>query len=413
MTRHNHHAPRARSPVPRSRAEWVWRIGAASGLAIAGWQGVLFSTAQAVNRSNPMLAHRLAPSDGRITAGYAITLVGPQASAGDRRRADQLAKLALRQDPTVVLATAALGIDAQVRGDVAEARRQFAYAQRLSRRDIRVQLWSIEDAVARGDIANALKWYDAALRVKPDLGSLLFPILTAAANDTAVRPVLLRTLATRPPWGEGFVKYAAGNGPDPRLTATLFKNLRSVGVPIPASAEAGVIDALMRQRSYDQAWAFYASTRPSVDRRRSRDASFTVAARASSSQFDWVPVTTSEVTASLQNGSFDFAAPASVGGQMLWQKQLLPPGRYRLVGEADKSDQPNSTRPYWSLTCQDGAEIMRLALPGSDKDNGRFATEFAVPQGCAVQTLVLTARPTDAVSGLSGRIDRAELIPVS
>jgi hypothetical protein len=390
----------------RLRKEWAVRALVGLTLAVLGFLSINFTTAQLLRRSSPETAYRLAPYDGRVSAAYAA------ASPSERSIADRLASDALHHEATAVTAAAVLGLNAQIRGDAATARRQMAYAQLLSRRDIRVQLWSIEDAADRGDVQAALKWYDITLRVKPDMATLLYPLLTSAASEGPVRSVLVDTLATRPMWGEGFIKFAAGRGADPRLTAVLFRELAHRHVPIPTSAQAGLIDALLRQSLSEPAWSFYKSLHPQADRRRSRDANFS-AEIDFPTQFDWVPVADGEATTSLQSGGFDFSAPPSISGMLLWQRQVLPAGRYRLRGETADIDQPSGSRPYWALTCNDDHELMRFDLSNSSQNGGRFAIDFEVPEQCPIQRLSLNARATNSVNGLAGRIVRAELAPVT
>lgn len=391
------------------------RIVLAAIAALLGYHAATFSLAQALAASDIALAHRLAPHDGRITARLAASLSGPDAVEADRRHADRLARLALRQDPTAVVAVSTLGLNAAARGDTAAARRLFAHAQRLSRRDLQSQLWAIEDAVGREDVPGALRHYDIALRTHPNVAEVLFPVLATASGDPAIRTALIRTLAGKPAWAESFISHVAGQGPDPRATAALFRGLARAGVAVPEAARAAAIDALIARGLAGEAWAYYASTRPGADRRRSRDPRFAAALEAPS-QLDWVPVNDAGVSSSIQRGGrggiFDFAAPASAGGPLLRQLQLLPPGRYRLAGHASGIEQAERSRPYWTLTCRDGRELGRVVLSNSTDAGGDFGGAFSVPPGCAVQTLALVAQPTDAVAGLSGQIDRVQLTPV-
>jgi hypothetical protein len=394
----------------RSPTEWAVRLGLAAVAVVLGFYGVTFSIAQVVVKQDPALAYRLAPYDGRITAAYATSLAGPDATPQDRARADVLAKRALRQDPTAVAAAATLGVNADIRGDKASARSYFAYAQKLSRRDLRTQLWMIEDAVQRNDIPSALHQYDITLRVFPNMGDLLFPVLASAISDATIRNELVKTLANRPSWEKGFIAFIAGNSPHPSSTAALFTSLRKAGVGVPELANAGATNALMAAGQFDAAWSYYAAIRPGADRRRSRDPRF-VANLETPSQLDWTPINDGGLTTSIQGGIFDFAAPASFGGPMIQQLQLLPPGVYRLSGHSIGIEQAAGALPYWVLRCQNGRELGRVEVPNSSVAKGNFTGTFSVPADCQVQTLVLTARPSDAVSGLSGQFDRVELVP--
>src|SRR3546814_3599342 len=68
---------------------------------------------------------------------------------------------------------------------------------------------AIELAVAQGDISGALRHYDIALRTKKNAPELLFPVLTSALPDPAIRTELVKTLGGQPKWAAGFIHHAA------------------------------------------------------------------------------------------------------------------------------------------------------------------------------------------------------------
>jgi len=378
---------------------------------VIGGYGTAFSIGQAVVSVNPTLAHRLVPYDGRTTAVYAASLTGPEASAAARAQADALASRALRQDPTAVVAASTLGLDAMIEGRKAIARQYFTYAQILSRRDFKTQLWAIENAVGRGDVRGALDQYDIALRTTARGGELFFPILASANATPEVRAGLIHKLVTRPPWGEGFINYLAGSGLDARPAAALFMGLRRAGVVISPVAQADVIEALINGGFTEDAWAYYASLHPGVDRGHSRDPHF-AANTDQPTPFDWVAVNTDGISTSIQGGAVDFTVPASVSGAMLRQVQLLPPGAYRLSGHSLGIVQEAEALPYWTLICgSTGRELDRVDVPNSATGSGRFVGGFKVPANCPVQVLTLIARPSEATGGLSGQFDTVELVP--
>lgn len=408
--------PRRSALARRTRKEWAVRGALALLAAVLGYVSVIHTAAAVAARRNAELAHRLAPGNGAIAARLALSLAGVEATTTDRQRADVLARRALLRDATAVPAVVTLGVNAEIRGERAKARRLFAYSQALSRRDLQTQFWAIEDAVGRDDVAEVLRHYDIALRTSVAGSGILFPLLATAASDPAVRSGLIKILAARPNWSESFIGYVAGNGPDPRSTAALFLGLRHVGVAVPKTTLAPLVNALVAGGFMDDAWRYYASATPGVDRSSSRDPEFAFG-MDTPSLFDWVPINDGTVTTSIQRGDesgvFDFAAPASVGGVLLQQLQLLQPGTYRIAGSSSGIEQEESARPYWVLSCrQDGRELGRVPLPNSAEANGRFTGIFTVPPGCPVQTLALVARPSDAVAGLSGQINRVQLTPV-
>ncbi|MES2290043.1 MAG: hypothetical protein V4530_09925 [Pseudomonadota bacterium] len=383
-------------------------------IGIAGIAAVTHATAYRIRSSNADLAHRIAPYDGRVTALAAAFLAGPEATPENRNRASSIARLALQQDATSVIAASTLGLNAQVINDKAKARRFFRYTEALSRRDIQTQLWAIEDAVGRGDVAEALTHYDIVMRSTPSLSEMLFPVLASASTDPEITGPLIKTLKARPAWGENFISYLSGHSPSPRSTTALLTNLYQAGVPVPPSAQATTINTLLAAGFSEDAWDYYVLIHPKSDRKRSRDPRFINADFAS--LFDWVPQTVTGTSASIQDagqyGLFDFSAPAMVGGTLLQQLQLLPPGKYELVGHSIGIDQMANVRPYWRLACQDGRELGRIAIPNSSDSGGNFVGTLSVPEGCPIQILSMVAQPTEGLSGLSGQIDFVELYPV-
>lgn len=406
---------RAMSRSRRSPTEWAVRGALAVVAAGLGTASIAHSLAYMIRGTDPQRAHALAPWDGRITALLSEQLSGAEASPADRRQADDLARRALRQDPTAVPAVATLGINMQVRGETDGAQRIIAYSETLSKRDLRTRLWAIEDAVARNDIPGALRNYDVALRTSRIAPDLLFPVLVNAISDGDIRSGLATSLRKRPAWGELFLAYASGNGPYLVDTATLFATLHRHGVALPDGASSILIGRLFNGNHVDQAWRFYTVLNPGADRRSARDPSF-AANPTSPTPFDWQPVTDSGVSASIQRGEeggiFDFAVPPNLGGAVLRQTQLLPPGEYALAGRSIGIDQADAVLPYWTLTCQNGRELGRVVVGNSAQSKGRFAGRVTVPAGCPVQQLQLVARASEALSGVSGQIGEIRLQPV-
>ncbi len=401
----------------RSSGEWGVRILLVLVVLWCGWCVTIQTTGYVLRTKAVERAYALAPNDARVAAVMSQEILGAQGgNATTRARADRVARAALLADPTSAAAATTLGLNAELRGDRKIARRTFAYAQLLSRREFRTQLWAIEDAVERNDVPSALKHYDIALRTSPYGSELLFPVLGSAIADAAIRHALIQTLATRPIWGGEFVEYVAGNGPAPQATAQLLRGLQQVGVAVPPSAAASVINALVTAGHVDDAWSYYAARHPGADRRRSRDDTFTGETQ-NPSAFDWVTVNDEGRTASIQGsniaGILEFSAPPSIDGVVARQMQWLPAGRYMLHSKATGIDQPAESRPFWVLSCVQSQELGRVELSSSGQHAGAFAGTFVVPVDCPVQILALTLRSTETVGGVSGQISFVQLRPAT
>lgn len=394
----------------RSATEWGIRVAIAIALAVLGYASVRQSLAGVARKTDPARAHALAPGDGRIAGLLAERRFSDNADPARQEGTARLARLALQRDATAVEAVATLGLQAQSRNDTARAGQLFAYAQRLSRRDLQTQLWAIEDAVTRNDIPAALRHYDIALSTSKSAPDVLFPVLTGALSETAVREPLVALLARKPSWAPGFIAFAAGSTGDPIAVAAFLQGLARARVPVSTTAQSGVVNNLIVRGSLAEGWRFYASVRPGADRRRSRDEDFS-ADLETPSVLDWIATNSEGITTTIHDGMAEFGAPPSAGGVLLRQMQLLPPGAYRLDGHSLGIDQAARSLPYWVLSCQDGRELGRVVVPNSVQAKGAFGGRFTVPPGCPVQTLMLIARPSDAITGVSGQIDRVRLAP--
>lgn len=398
----------------RPGGEWVIRIAITLVILVTGYVGVTQSLAEITKKSDPFRAHSMMASDGRITAYAAERSLRDRPSGNSNSLSAKLARLAVRQDATAVPAFVVLASQAQIRGEIKAARRLFDYAEALSRRNLPTQLWAIEDAVSRGKIPEALRHYDIALRTSRDASKILYPVLASALAEPAIRSNLTATMAKKPIWGPSFIAYSLDGNVDPRHIAKLFYGMRAAGVTVTPEASSSLVDRLLLISAPNDAWRYYSSLREGVVPDRSRDPSFSTNV-ISSSRFDWLPTDRDGVSVSIQrsdhNGVVDYSVPTGNGGILLQQLQMLPPGKYRLAGTGSGIDQPETSMPYWALTCQGGQEVGRVMLRRSKQDMSNFSGQFDVPSNCSIQILAFVARPSDNFGGIEGRISRVELRP--
>ncbi|OQW43928.1 MAG: hypothetical protein A4S16_05445 [Proteobacteria bacterium SG_bin6] len=394
------------------------RAVVATAVAVAGYLATTNSIATFYAPNDAQLAALFAPGNARILAELSRQSLQQAAqSAADQGEAERLARLALRRDPTAVSAVATLGLLAELKGDLVGARRDFSYAERLSRRDLAAELWLIEDAVRREEVPDALRHYDIALRTQAGANEILFPVLVNASLEPAVAQQLAKRLRLRPAWGDEFFGYLANNTSKPQVTVDLFLTLARQHVPVTEAAQSTLLARLIGAHELEAAWRYFTTIRPGLDRTRSRDPAFT-ANIAVPTPFDWIPAGDAGISVTVQRGASSgaavFSAVPSVGGNLLQQVQLLPPGRYRIEGISEGIDQAKHEQPYWLLQCiADGRELGRVIVTNSAEQNGHFGGEIEVDRNCNAQSLILVARPSSALGGLSGMITRIELLPLS
>lgn len=407
--------PKRRGLTGRSGREWAVRGVLALGALMVGYVSTSATLANVLLRIDPSAAYLLAPRDGRIAAASAEQKFKVSLDSSGNSDSARLARRALRRDPTAVRALNVLGLQAQLREEEGLADRLFGYSFSLSRRELRAQMWAIEQAVERGDIGGALTNYDIALRTSPSARETLFPILSSAISESAIRRPLIDILSTKPVWGAVFIRYVSIQSPDPLAVAQLFEAANGRGLPIQDSDRARVVNGLVAQNLMEEAWSYYETFRPNAVRTRSRDPGFGLGNQAPSS-FDWMVGNAPGLSVAFlgreDDGFLDFAVPPSTRAVVVSQTQLLPSGDYRIEGRSRGIDQPERSQPYWTLACRGGAELGRVDVPNSSEMNGAFSGKFTVPSSCPVQTLSLVLRSSDNVAGVSGQIDYVQLAPV-
>lgn len=396
--------------------------GSKTRLAVAGLASILallFVTAAVATvlaRTNPAIAHQIAPWNGRIASEYALESFTRKPEVAASSRPAMLAKQALRADATAVDGLIVLAFQAQLRGDQPMSDAIFATAARLSRRELRTHVWTIEKAVQRGDIEGALQGYDLALRTSREASNLLYPVLARAIAEPKVRSALVFVLQQRPPWAPSFLEYAAEIRAAPAAARQLFEQAEAVEVPVTDKARAALVDALAADGRSGEAWNYFRRYRSQADARRSRDPRFD-RADEHPSVFDWKLAQSEGVVAELlpdRGGNVvDIRSVQGAGGVAVSQLQVLPPGRYLFRGEASGTPVTPASRPYWQLRCTDGPILGTAEIVMLEEGPAAFRGQFTVPQRCDAQSLELVLKPSAAIDGVALQLHRAELVSVS
>jgi len=303
---------------------------------------------------------------------------------------------------------------ASEQGDQKHARELIALSTRLSRRDFGARLWLIEDAVARGDIAGALRHYDIAFRTSSKSAEVLFPTLTAALDDPAIRAAFVPYMKASPPWLPAFLADAIGRSSNPAALALLGIEAHR----FPSSAaypdlDLRLLEALILKRQYGAARDFFLST-------GQRDPSLLADARlrapGQGSPFDWQVFDEAAFGASRGNTG-GIAIFANAGEQGLVARKLLylKGGTYRLnvsfnaVSLADKGFvqlrmiclATQSLPVIWT------SELLRPV------EGANLSANVSVAGTCPVQSLEIVAGGGDGQVGSELEIGRIGLHAVS
>lgn len=392
-------------------------LGARVGLAvlIGGVAAVGFLTdlSRVLARADPIRAAAIGIRDGQTVAAAARQYVTQTPDGDSSAEAADLAREALRLDPTATDALEALALIAQLENEPARVKRLLGYSLALSRREVRSHLWAIEKAVSRGDITLALDRYDLALRVSESAQINLFPVLAAATVEPLVRRGLVQVLARKPNWGDRFLTHVSENSSSAPSAGALFTEARAKGVPVSKTQWINLVAGLIAEREYDKAWASYRQLNPAARRDRARDPRFT---REPVTAFEWMASDemgiSVSVSAQQDGGRIEVIVGPGSRSTVLNQMQLLPSGGYRLWGAGEVVAGDDLPTASWSVTCAGGRELARIPLRILDELKLSFDGNLTITSDCPVQELRLDMSSAVGADGVTISLNTVRLEPV-
>ncbi|MFZ5746833.1 MAG: hypothetical protein ACOY45_04150 [Pseudomonadota bacterium] len=295
-----------------------------------------------------------------------------------------------------------LAIIADFQGKTTSARALMQHAEALSRREILAELWLIEDAVSRQSPAEAIRHYDRVLAVSTDLQPTLLPILVNASSDRDILRELVPVLAGRPRWWRAFMAVLVTQGTNPRSMLVIA---RASKLNPDDETDRGLAQTMLSRMIFGRAY------HAAIALARSLGAEGNAGLTLSDGDFErlvgltpfaWWFEDSSALRAyrdRVPNGSTGLWVEASLGGSGEAARRLiaLPPGRYRLTGDAGNVSSRRLAQPMVQIDCADGESLGAVRLAPSENASRPYSVDFAISAGkCPVQMIrVVTAPAVD------------------
>ncbi|WP_327460409.1 hypothetical protein [Sphingomonas sp.] len=344
-----------------------------------------YTVARLAEKARPDFALQLYPSLAPAKTHKADALLADTAAGRGRfMRARSLAFESLAADP---LNPAALRVIAAT--EPASSPRLaplLDLASKASRREVGVQLLQIELAVTRNRVDQALHHYDQALKVKPSVGSILFPVLLNAATDRELLPSIRCVIAANPVWLRNLSSWVLEN-------PELMPQFALLVPALPLRSEAAsqdfghaIVEGLVEQRRYPEAYSSYLTYKramlltPKEEHRPYRP-------------FEWMPVESPDFGAEAndENNAFELYASQNATGDVLRRLTRNAPGRYRLSFAVEPLEgRPQSFQT--SITCP-ASSGSAPRLPSKVSAVGNIVrVEYAVPPNCPFQWIQMTLK---------------------
>ncbi|WP_169746362.1 tetratricopeptide repeat protein [Sphingomonas changbaiensis] len=371
-------------------------VGASLFLVLGLWLVLAVGVAGVLRDVQPRLALTWAPWDARAKAKMAEGVMAGKRDGASLTRARSLSESALARDPMSIVALRNIGLIDGLTGHIAEARRTLTLANKLSKRDLGVHLWLIEDAVSRNNIDQALLQYDEALRTSSSARDLLIPILVKATDDPAISEPLRRFVARRPSWAPDFFSRLADNGPSSAPISAFAQSWGAYRERDNWGVVQKLINRLYRDRRFGEAHGLFLATVGIPPARAPLVYNGDFETTPYFSPFDWQLINDEVSNASIDRMEGHGALFSTIQGSRANAATItlvLSPGSYAITSTARSLDSSQGANGRWLIRCEDAVRDELVSAPFESSnlsgDLGASARFKVPPQGCRAQTLVL------------------------
>jgi tetratricopeptide (TPR) repeat protein len=383
--------------------------------AFLAWQVVSKSFAAYFAEIAPEIAFWLAPGQPLALVNLADHTLNVQRNAGLPRpeTSDQTsqkgvtanvvrawADSALMQDPLNARALRILGQLAIAENNEADALKFMQVAARLSLHESAAVYWLVQNAAKAKDYKTVIYYANALLRIRPDLGDYVLPLLARIAEDKGSNKLLESVLSDNPPWRGQFLERLPASVTDLRTPLYLLLALKASASPPTSADVAPYIKFLIELKQYELAYYTWLQFL-SADELRSAGLLFNgrFDVVPSGMPFDWVITQGSGVTIDIVSkpGDGEHAllvdfAYGRVDYRSVTQLLMLAPGTYEFKGEY-KGELIGPRGLKWRIVCAGGAGTRvgeSSMIVGTTPQRKTVAFNFTIPaKDCRAQYVQL------------------------
>jgi len=381
-----------RVPVHRTSTSKYAALSAVAVILIIAAAAIVSFDASNIDIARPPSLEKLVPS-----------VASTQASPSPGEPGDWQSNMAsFIADPLNRYAVYLLGRTSGDGSIAADHARLLSLAADRSRRDVEIQTMAVDRFLAEDSFPQALERLDGLIRSNPGRRTRLFDALLDLAQNAGNRGALVGLLAQSPPWRKDFLTYIPRSAASAQNASLLMTDLRSTRSPPQSSELAPFISKLIDDGAIDQAYSFWlnALTEAQLERAGNIYNGDFEAELAQLGPFDWVVVPTRNVVArTVRNTSADrgtvlelYFAGSEILYRNVYQRLMLPPGRYTLTGAYRANNLENDRGFVWRIYCNAAGKQMMGESPAmkGTRDWGPFVIDFTIPDtGCTSQILRL------------------------
>lgn len=302
------------------------------------------------------------------------------------------------QDPLAPEPYLVRGVQLNLQGNAAAARRSFEEAQWRDPRSLPAAYFLADQYVREGKIGSGLRQIAALARLSPNGGQTVGPYIASFAADPANWPALRSTFSSNPGLTEpAFDTLSSKIETVPSLLALVDAKALSPR----ASWFPRLLDTLIKAGQYSEARSVWTRASNIANPGLLYDEKFLD--KASLPPFNWSLTSNAVGLAERQAGErMHVIYYGQEDGILATQLLTLPPGAYRLSYKLVSGASVPNDGLTWSVWCDKGAAALASVTVRQGADRG---LSFVVPANCPAQWLRLSgassdiAQQTDATMG--------------
>ncbi len=387
---------------------------------LLGWMVVATTMDRVFARRSPAIALKWNPDSTDANNRLADGMLQSGNPAHVAKRVTALAERSIRRQPVNPAAARLLGVAAAANGQERHAQKLMQYAEAMSRRDLPTQLWLIETSVTQGNVLNALRHYDRAMKTSVSGRTILFPILISAAADRAIWEPLVGVLVDRPQWWRPFVVQLVPASTSPEALYTIA---RRMGLDHGPGADPALVQAIERRLVdlgavaraadlYNRAHGLLSGSGAPL-----RNGGFD--RPGGWDPFDWNLIDEPDLAAVRQpsplpggGNALFLTANNGRGGDVAAQLVMLPVGHHLVRATIGGVSGDPLARPRFLIRCaNDSRELLSVPFPAAEENGIPWTATFTVPTGCNAQRIVLQANSSLEPSDAAPWIDAIAIRP--
>jgi tetratricopeptide (TPR) repeat protein len=378
-----------------------------------------------------VMADRLATSAPdkalRWVPEHPVALESAAASAldaGDDAASESLAKRAMARRPVEARPYRILAAIYERSERLADARAAHLAAIAVSPSDAVARLWIASRLLVEMRYADALRHIDRALRARPDLHAVVFPVLAGGLQNPGFLDALVGSLLQSPPWRKELLSYLTRHSASIDPVLPLFEALAESNQF--ADGELRLLTGgLERERRWDDLVAVWRRFEPAsyadgsfiVDGAFERDPhGFGLGWRIGRIAGAIIGFAPARGSANGGRAMVIRFLDQRVPFAHVEQRLLLPAGRFRFSGESRADGLRTRRGLRWELACDGRNELLASSpLVVGAQDWRAWTVDLDIPRDCGSQWLRLrlaAVGPSEQLVGGQAAFDGLRIEPL-